>query len=411
MVSAHRGFWLDQTRDAGVLLGGEYAVLLRARYHRLYTPVEGFSVSDRLETASGRLLFAYGLLGGRIDISTSIDLYGVRFRPVDAPGRDLPPEETTGDVGDSRVGVRFALPTPSGALAASLEGFTTIPTGNPNKSFSTHNADWGGILGLSWLWGGFRSHLHMGYRINKNEDEGALLYPLFYPKLAVGEVDTDNDALILRGALEYSSGSVDLFAEVLADRLAWSEVVGEGESVLEVIPGVRVRLRRGWYLTGSAGFNLSRDDPATTTLDPPELLFPDWRVALGLHITGLLGGEDRDDDGIEDAWDECPDAPEDYDGYEDEDGCPDPDNDRDGIPDDWDKMPNDPEDYDGFEDDDGAPDLDNDGDGLPDIEDFCPDEPEDFDGYQDDDGCPEPGSPEETQVLEKPEETESLKKP
>ena len=49
---------------------------------------------------------------------------------------------------------------------------------------------------------------------------------------------------------------------------------------------------------------------------------------------------DRDGDGIVDAIDKCPDDPEDFDGFEDDDGCPDPDNDRDGIPDVQDKCPN-----------------------------------------------------------------------
>jgi len=42
---------------------------------------------------------------------------------------------------------------------------------------------------------------------------------------------------------------------------------------------------------------------------------------------------DRDGDGIKDDVDKCPDDPEDYDDFEDEDGCPDLDNDKDGIPD------------------------------------------------------------------------------
>jgi hypothetical protein len=49
---------------------------------------------------------------------------------------------------------------------------------------------------------------------------------------------------------------------------------------------------------------------------------------------------DRDGDGVRDDMDKCPDDPEDFDGFEDEDGCPDPDNDRDGILDVQDKCPN-----------------------------------------------------------------------
>jgi outer membrane protein OmpA-like peptidoglycan-associated protein len=52
----------------------------------------------------------------------------------------------------------------------------------------------------------------------------------------------------------------------------------------------------------------------------------------------------------------CPNDPEDFDGFEDEDGCPDPDNDHDRIPDKLDKCPNEPETYNGFEDEDGCPD-------------------------------------------------------
>jgi outer membrane protein OmpA-like peptidoglycan-associated protein len=109
-----------------------------------------------------------------------------------------------------------------------------------------------------------------------------------------------------------------------------------------------------------------------------------------LGVSFILGSQsDKDGDGIPDYRDECPDAPEDFDGYRDEDGCPDSDNDGDGIPDIMDKCPNQPEDFDGFQDEDGCPDLDNDGDGIPDGEDNCPNEAEDFDGYLDRDGCPD----------------------
>jgi outer membrane protein OmpA-like peptidoglycan-associated protein len=65
------------------------------------------------------------------------------------------------------------------------------------------------------------------------------------------------------------------------------------------------------------------------------------------------------------------------------------DRDGDGIPDDLDKCPDDPEDKDGFEDDDGCPDPDNDKDGIPDVSDACPNEPETVNGFQDEDGCPD----------------------
>ena len=113
-----------------------------------------------------------------------------------------------------------------------------------------------------------------------------------------------------------------------------------------------------------------------------------WLPADGARSVGL-GSGDADGDGIPDAKDQCPNEPEDKDGFQDEDGCPDPDNDGDGIADAKDKCPNEPEDKDGFQDDDGCPEPDNDGDGIPDTIDKCPNEAEDKDGFQDDDGCPE----------------------
>lgn len=117
---------------------------------------------------------------------------------------------------------------------------------------------------------------------------------------------------------------------------------------------------------------------------------------------------DRDGDGYDDGVDKCPDDPEDFDSFEDDDGCPDKDNDQDKVLDaselkegKWinlDKKTengrevdcrNEPEDFDQFEDEDGCPDPDNDRDTLLDAVDKCPNDPEDFDQFEDQDGCPD----------------------
>ncbi len=126
----------------------------------------------------------------------------------------------------------------------------------------------------------------------------------------------------------------------------------------------------------------SRNDGWTTT-------------ALGLAFH-FGKAKDTDKDGIPDKQDADPLHAEDFDGFRDEDGAPDPDNDGDGILDIWDKEPLKAEDTDGYRDKDGVPDPDNDGDGIPDVDDKCPGDDtnlntkEDFDGFQDDDGCPDP---------------------
>ena len=93
------------------------------------------------------------------------------------------------------------------------------------------------------------------------------------------------------------------------------------------------------------------------------------------------GCPDTDGDGIPDIDDACPSAP----GPKESQGCPAvKDTDGDGIPDDIDRCPFDPEDKDGFQDEDGCPDPDNDGDGIVDKADACPNEP----GPPENHGCP-----------------------
>ena len=98
---------------------------------------------------------------------------------------------------------------------------------------------------------------------------------------------------------------------------------------------------------------------------------------------------DVDHDAVLDIYDRCPNDPEDMDGFQDQDGCPDPDNDQDGIPDAKDRCPDQPETQNGVDDADGCPDADRDGDGIADDKDKCPTVPEDKDGFEDDDGCPD----------------------
>jgi len=112
--------------------------------------------------------------------------------------------------------------------------------------------------------------------------------------------------------------------------------------------------------------------------------FISWEWTVGVGFT--FGGKaDKDKDGILDADDQCRDEPEDMDGFEDDDGCPDTDNDEDGILDADDQCKNEAEDDDDFEDDDGCPDTDNDKDEILDAEDSCPNEA----GKASAKGCPD----------------------
>lgn len=102
-------------------------------------------------------------------------------------------------------------------------------------------------------------------------------------------------------------------------------------------------------------------------------------------------GEDEPPASV-DPTDRCPDAEEDEDVFEDDDGCPDPDNDGDAVLDVDDLCPCHPEDVDGWEDSDGCPDPDDDGDRIPDACDRCPRDAERYNGHCDEDGCPDRGA-------------------
>ena len=170
--------------------------------------------------------------------------------------------------------------------------------------------------------------------------------------------------------------------DLLLELYGYADVTGSANGYpMEWLAGGKVYLASKSYFQFGAG----------TGIIPGQTGSPQVRAFIGFIFEPSIG--DRDGDGIKDDVDKCPDDPEDHDDFEDEDGCPDPDNDRDGILDKDDKCPNEPETKNGFEDADGCPDsldLDRDGDGIPDRVDKCPDDPEDKDGFEDADGCPDP---------------------
>ncbi|MBI5498278.1 MAG: OmpA family protein [Deltaproteobacteria bacterium] len=155
---------------------------------------------------------------------------------------------------------------------------------------------------------------------------------------------------------------------------------------------------------------IKENEPPPPPLPPPPApVEPPPPVVIKIEKT------DQDGDGLTDDIDQCPTEPEDKDGFQDEDGCPEPDNDRDtvldpedncpnvagppknrgcpvtdrdgdGVPDDSDECPDEP----GPKERKGCPARDTDNDGLLDEVDQCPSDPEDVDGFQDEDGCPDP---------------------
>lgn len=301
-------------------------------------------------------------------------------------------------LGDAEVGLLLALPTLHERLGAALDLRATLPAGTEADGLGQGEvAPYAGLALSKAFWSRaqmpeLRLHLNAGRRIQPLDGgfgaagDGRLeSWPHLYPAVRAGGDAGDNDAWVVSGALEVRKSLVVLFVEYTA------EVYGDGADIAAceqpryLSAGLRWGGEEGAALEWGYDVPLGRDDPATDF----KPVYPDFILHAGLSWSFAVGGADSDHDGLPDRLDLCPLAAEDYDGFRDEDGCPDPDNDEDGIPDVRDLAPDYPEDYDGYLDEDGVPDNDNDGDGILDAADRCPDLAEDFDGDHDDDGCPE----------------------
>jgi OmpA-OmpF porin, OOP family len=279
--------------------------------------------------------------------------------------------------------------------------------------------------------------------------------PLASPESGLGD-----GAVTVQGRL---LGELDLIVVALRaslgvkmrsqERVFWGDQFGHsapwagGIVVRPQVLGLDKQGKWQWFLDAHGAVALSPE--FATKHSSPIAIAISNRYALGADFSALAGVEvpvngglgapslraifgitwaprflDADGDGIADDADDCPEGmPEDRDGFEDDDGCPDDDNDNDGVPDAIDRCPNQPEDLDGYADDDGCPDPDNDqdrildkndacpdvagvvskskkyngcppkdsdGDGILDDVDRCPDQAEDRDGRFDEDGCPDP---------------------
>jgi OmpA-OmpF porin, OOP family len=195
-----------------------------------------------------------------------------------------------------------------------------------------------------------------------------------------------------------------LLGALLAGGCAGSELVAEARGIRGVAKAAR---DKGAYrcAPGELALAEAHVEFAEQELQEGEyfgardhLRIADWNAREAMRLSSASScqprrrgaSDDADGDGVTNASDRCPADAEDRDGFEDEDGCPDPDNDADGVPDQQDRCPTVPEDRDEIADLDGCPEDDADADGVPDKGDKCPRDPEDKDGFEDGDGCSEP---------------------
>jgi outer membrane protein OmpA-like peptidoglycan-associated protein len=394
--------------------------------HKMLTLENGANTYEVTNMFTGTLVGAVGLKFGPIElepgISVPVKIWNGDRSPDDLTDVQNPKRFKLDGQGIGNIGLhlktRFLKTSKGAKIGVGAIASLYLPTGILGTDMNPKNK-WLGedsitpqlMLIVDKEFGAqrrFRVGLNAGIRLRKDTTflDNASGVP------STGQSTTAGAEIPFGLALGYAivPQKFDLIAEVFG---AASLKAQTNYQSLEAVLGAKYYLGRNSFFSFGGGRGLMADKGGN----------PDIRGFIGIVYEPNIG--DRDGDGYKDDVDKCPDDPEDFDNFKDEDGCSDPDNDRDGILDvddecplqpetkndfqdedgcpdgvkgdrdgdgildEVDKCPDDPEDKDGFEDDDGCPDPDNDKDGILDVDDLCPLDPEDIDNWEDEDGCPE----------------------
>jgi len=385
----------------------------------------GMSISDAVaigidvaayRTATGSGYGVRGLYTDPTKKSTGL----ISLRPLSNIDPSADPNDSTAYLGDglagpldARFGLKYAL-FANHRVALTAVGSVFLPFGNDEMLLGDRNLVFEPKLAFE-----FRPDRIHATRVVANVAarirERAVLEaydpadPMSMPKAFL---DIGSEAVVGLGAVVELAPRAFVAAEAqvfvpLPDALDWGSCrLNDGEPCSQATYfGDAKHGDLTTLATAGLMFRVSADVTASVMAGTGQLgaRSDTFSVTTGITWSPQPGGStthfgDRDGDGIPDNVDQCPDEPEDFDGFQDADGCPDPDNDGDGIPDVSDKCPNEPETKNGYQDADGCPDEIPESDGIPDKLDKCPNDPETFNGFEDEDGCPDsrPGNgPEE----------------
>lgn len=286
---------------------------------------------------------------------------------------DGTPESTGGlqasALGDLRLGVKGTiLRTPRRGFGLGIAADVTAPTGDQTALSSTGGVQASGrVLAEQTMARGMVVAANVGY--------------LARPELRIGDVVVD-DSVMMAAALRVPIDRRQIVAWV-GEVESWIGVARGASHPVTLRTGIRAQLRSGLVL------GLYGGGSPVATLGVPQVqgMFavhwgPPKRLrserafdgAAPARATEIARRRDRRTL-LADAEPAKKIDPADPDG--------------DGLLAFADRCPSVPEDVDGFQDDDGCPELDNDNDGLRDRIDHCPDVPELVNGALDWDGCPD----------------------
>lgn len=322
------------------------------------------------------------------DVQGAVSLDRLRA-DLDVPVVLRSSSDVSGDatgLGDVSLGLRGTLlDRRTAAVGLALSGRLQLPTATMDALLgeSGVTGELGAIVERDQ--GNLRVAANLGTRLRAADD------------LAGASID---DELLARLGVGYAIGdSSGVGLDLGADAPLGDGGEGGGLSAEWLVSGWQ-ELGAGWRLRAGAGSGL------TASVGSPNL-----QLVAGIAWVGRAKDDDPDGDGIPTSRDVCPREPESFDGVRDSDGCPEgvpgagagaqagdgvslelpsgADDDGDGIPAFEDACLAQAEDFDGFEDGDGCPEPDNDADGVLDADDRCPLEAETINAFEDDDGCPE----------------------
>ena len=338
---------------------------------RLGSPVHG-----RLGAAAG---FAFSLTD-RLQVGAVVPMTLWQGGDQTIPGVAALPARSLGGagLGNLRVIPKLGLlRSNDGTMGLAVLAHIVLPAIQTNGYFGDRQFGLEPEVAASAAWGAIRLAANLGYRWRTGN-----------PTLLAASV---HDELVARAGFGYRFGNNN-------------GVPGPFELDFTIYGATAANapFDKALQNAGAMAAALQYDLPAPVTVFAgggvglaPAYGIPDMHAFAGVRMTaGALPSapppapvmEDDDGDGVRGAADQCPREAEDGDGFEDSDGCPEPDNDKDGVLDAADKCPNDT----GVVENNGCPDGDSDNDGIVDRLDRCPQEVEDRDSFEDTDGCPDP---------------------
>ena len=287
-VDAAALFWTDDARrTASGHLSGQ-ALFSYANDPLVYTYthiVDGERVALVSDLLQMDLLGGYTL--GRARLGAVVPLY---LRAVG----DVSGSET--GLGD--IGADLKLSLIDGPLGLALDGRVSLPTATVEAPLGGTGTGWEASLVADRAMRRLLLAANVGTR--------------GVPTADLENISWDDQFFFRTGAGYAITDAVGASAELVGS-FTYGEWANYAAAPIEVMAGSWLRPQRGdWLARAGLGTGLTAGIGA-----------PRFRAVLSIGYAPRIG-TDTDGDGVIDDFDDCPERPEDLDGHDDRDGCPDP---------------------------------------------------------------------------------------